>query len=53
VGDIAANWKKVGQVHGEVFGDVNPAATMVEVTTLIDPAILVEIEADTCSAESG
>ena len=36
----------VGRVHGEVFAGVRPAATMVEVSRLIDPALLVEIEVD-------
>jgi enamine deaminase RidA (YjgF/YER057c/UK114 family) len=44
--NIAANWEKVGQAHGEVLGEVRPAATMVEVSALIDPALLVEIDAD-------
>jgi enamine deaminase RidA (YjgF/YER057c/UK114 family) len=39
-------WEDVGRVHGEVFGHVRPATTMVEVSRLIDPALLVEIEAD-------
>jgi enamine deaminase RidA (YjgF/YER057c/UK114 family) len=39
-------WEEVGRVHGEVFGDVRPASTMVQVSALIDPAMLVEIEAD-------
>ena len=33
-------------VHGEVFGDIRPAATLVEVAALIDPSLLVEIEAE-------
>ena len=45
VTDIS-RWEEVGRVHGEVFGDIRPAATMVEVSALIDPELLVEIEAD-------
>ena len=37
---------EVSAVHGEVFGDVRPAATMVEVSALIDPSLLIEIEAE-------
>jgi enamine deaminase RidA (YjgF/YER057c/UK114 family) len=40
------DWKEVGQVHGEVFGDVRPVATMVEVSRLIDPEWRVEIEVE-------
>lgn len=39
-------WEEIGRAHREFFGDVMPAATMVEVSRFIDPAILVEIEAD-------
>jgi enamine deaminase RidA (YjgF/YER057c/UK114 family) len=39
-------WQDVGLAHGEVFGTVRPATTMVEVKRLIDPDMLVEIEAD-------
>ncbi len=39
-------WQEVGRAHGEVFGSVRPATTMVEVKRLIDPDMLVEIEAD-------
>jgi enamine deaminase RidA (YjgF/YER057c/UK114 family) len=41
-----AQWEEIGRAHGECFGQVRPVATMVEVARLIDPAMLVEIEAD-------
>lgn len=39
-------WEAIGRVHGEFFGEIRPAATMVEVNKLIDPGHLVEIEVD-------
>jgi enamine deaminase RidA (YjgF/YER057c/UK114 family) len=46
VTDIARDWEAVARVHGEVFGTIRPATAMVEVRRLIDPDMLVEIEAD-------
>ena len=40
------HWQEVGRAHGEVFGGIKPATTMVEVKRLIDPDMLVEIEAE-------
>jgi enamine deaminase RidA (YjgF/YER057c/UK114 family) len=42
----AADWRDVGRAHGEVFGEVRPASTMVVVSGLLDPAWKVEFEAD-------
>jgi enamine deaminase RidA (YjgF/YER057c/UK114 family) len=45
VTDISS-WEEVGRVHGEAFAEVRPATSMVEVSALIDPEMLVEIEAE-------
>lgn len=48
VTDIS-RWREVAAAHAEVFGEIRPAATMVEITALIAPELLVEIEADAYS----
>jgi enamine deaminase RidA (YjgF/YER057c/UK114 family) len=50
-----SQWEAVGRAHGEVFSEIRPATAMVEVSRLIDPALLVEIELDAVlgGAEAG
>jgi enamine deaminase RidA (YjgF/YER057c/UK114 family) len=46
------HWEAIGREHGAVFGSIRPASAMVEVSGLVDPRMLVEIEADACIASA-
>lgn len=46
------DWEQIGKAHREFFGSILPSTTMVEVSRLIDPQMLVEIEADACILDS-
>ncbi|WP_204105745.1 MULTISPECIES: RidA family protein [Spirulina sp. CCY15215] len=46
------NWEAIGRAHGEFFAEIRPASTMVEVSRLVDPNMLVEIEAEAIAIES-
>jgi enamine deaminase RidA (YjgF/YER057c/UK114 family) len=46
VTDIGSQWEAVARAHGEFFGDIRPASTMIEISRLVSPEMVVEIEAE-------